>query len=232
MTWLGHIDELTWPTTPDEAMAIQDELRPKVETTTRAQEFRTIAGLDCAYADTGAVAAAAVVVRAQTLETVDSAVAHGFSEFPYYPGLLAFRELPTTMQVLERLRTAPDLLVCDAQGLAHPRRLGLACHIGVLTGVPTIGVAKSVWGDYLEPGPERGARTDVTIDGEVVGSALRTRAGVKPVFVSVGHRIDLDTACAQVLALTPRYRLPETTRRADALCRAALRTGGAVVNGA
>lgn len=224
MTWLTHIDEDAWPATPDQAIAIQDELRPKVETTRKTREFGTIAGLDCAYADSGAVAAAVVVLDAITLQTVDSAVAHGTSAFPYYPGLLAFRELPTTMRALERLGAAPDLLVCDAQGLAHPRRLGLACHIGLLTGVPTIGVAKSVWGDYLEPGPERGARTDVTIDGEVVGSAMRTRAGVKPVFVSVGHRIDLDTACAQVLALTPRYRLPETTRRADSLCRAALRT--------
>ncbi|PXX69019.1 endonuclease V [Nocardia tenerifensis] len=223
MTWLADIDEGSWPSTPDEAMAIQDELRPKVETSWQATSIETVAGIDCAYAETGAVAAAVVVLDAATLETVDSAVAHGTTDFPYHPGLLAFRELPTTMRVLARLEAAPDLIVCDAQGLAHPRRFGLACHIGVLTGVPTIGVAKSVWGDYLEPGTERGARTDITIDGEVVGAALRTRSGVKPVFVSVGHRIDLDTACARVLALTPNYRLPETTRRADSLCRTALR---------
>lgn len=227
MTWLAPIDEDSWPTTPDAAMAIQDELRPKVETTWQGNEFGTIAGLDCAYAETGEVTAAVVVLDATTLETVDSAVAHGTTEFPYHPGLLAFRELPTTIRVLAELDTAPDLLVCDAQGLAHPRRFGLACHVGVLTGVPTIGVAKSVWGDYLEPGPDRGARTDITIDGTVVGRALRTRTGVKPVFVSVGHRVDLDTACAQVLALTPNFRLPETTRRADALCRTALRTAAA-----
>ncbi|WP_405161225.1 endonuclease V [Nocardia sp. NBC_01499] len=224
MTWLAPIDEDSWPTTLDEAMAMQDELRPKVETTGDNQEFGTIAGLDCAYADSGEVAAAVVVLNATTLETVSTAVAHGTSSFPYFPGLLAFRELPTTVRVLAQLDTAPDLLVCDAQGLAHPRRFGFACHIGVLTGVPTIGVAKSVWGDYVEPGLERGASTDLTIDGEVVGRALRTRTGVKPVFVSVGHRIDLDTACAKVLALTPNYRLPETTRRADSLCRAALRS--------
>ncbi|CAM4417782.1 endonuclease V [Nocardia ninae] len=223
MTWLEHFDEDAWPSTPDAAIAVQDELRPKVETTRQAGEFGTIAGLDSAYAETGEVAAAVVVLRANTLETIESAVAHGTSNFPYHPGLLAFRELPTTMRALAQLDAAPDLLVCDAQGLAHPRRFGLACHLGVLTGIPTIGVAKSVWGDYREPGPERGARTDITIDGEVVGSALRTRTDVKPVFVSVGHRIDLDTACAQVLALTPRYRLPETTRRADSLCRAELR---------
>ncbi|KAA8888312.1 endonuclease V [Nocardia colli] len=222
MTWLTPIDEHAWPTTLDEAMAIQDELRPKVETTGSTREFGTAAGIDCAYSETGAVAAAVVVLNTTTLETVDSAVAHGTTEFPYYPGLLAFRELPTTMRVLAQLDTAPDLLVCDAQGLAHPRRFGFACHLGVLTGLPSIGVAKSVWGDYLEPAPERGARTDIIIDGEVVGAALRTSAGVKPVFVSIGHRIDLDTACAQVLALTPKYRLPETTRRADSRCRTAL----------
>lgn len=222
MTWLAPIDESSWPTTPDEALAIQDALRPKVETTGPTSEFGTVAGIDCAYAETGAVAAAVVVLNANTLETVDSAVAHGTTEFPYFPGLLAFRELPTTMRVLAQLDAAPGLLVCDAQGLAHPRRFGFACHLGVLTGLPSIGVAKSVWGDYREPAAERGARTDVTIDGEVVGAALRTRTGVKPVFVSIGHRIDLDTACAQVLALTPNYRLPETTRRADALCRSTL----------
>ncbi|MEV6555337.1 endonuclease V [Nocardia sp. NPDC051756] len=222
MTWLAPIEESSWPTTPDAAMAIQDELRPKVEITGPAREFGTVAGIDCAYSETGAVAAAVVVLNAITLETVDSAVAHGTTEFPYFPGLLAFRELPTTMRVLAQLDAAPDLLVCDAQGLAHPRRFGFACHLGVLTGLPSIGVAKSVWGDYREPAPERGARTDITIDGEVVGAALRTSAGVKPVFVSIGHRIDLDTACAQVLALTPKYRLPETTRRADSLCRTAL----------
>ncbi|MFB8278658.1 endonuclease V [Nocardia colli] len=222
MTWLTPIDEHAWPTTLDEAMAIQDELRPKVETIGSTREFGTAAGIDCAYSEKGAVAAAVVVLNTTTLETVDSAVAHGTTEFPYYPGLLAFRELPTTMRVLAQLDTAPELLVCDAQGLAHPRRFGFACHLGVLTGLPSIGVAKSVWGDYLEPAPERGARTDITIDGEVVGAALRTSAGVKPVFVSIGHRIDLDTACAQVLALTPKYRLPETTRRADSLCRTAL----------
>ncbi|MGK8501058.1 endonuclease V [Nocardia asiatica] len=228
MSWFPPLDSEAWPATAEAAMALQDELRPMVSTVTPpGTRWRTVAGLDSAYDDTGTVAAAVVVLAADTLHPVASAVAHGVAEFPYVPGLLAFREIPATLAALEKLGSAPDLLVCDGQGLAHPRRFGLACHLGLLTGVPTIGVAKTVWGDCAEPGPERGASTDITIDGAVVGRALRTRTGVKPVFVSVGHRIDLDTACAQVLALTPRYRLPETTRHADHLCRAALRaTGG------
>ncbi len=206
-------------------MAIQDALRPLViAADPRPPHFRTIAGLDSAYDDeTGVAAAAAVVLDSATLHPVDTAVAHGTVTFPYVPGLLSFRELPITLVALEKLDTTPDLLICDGQGLAHPRRFGLACHVGIRTGTPTIGVAKAPWGDYREPGPERGAVSDITMDGEVVGRALRTRRGVKPVFVSVGHLIDLDTACGQVLALTPRYRQPETTRQADHLCRQALR---------
>ncbi|MFC9894059.1 endonuclease V [Nocardia sp. NPDC127579] len=222
MTMRVHRPE-SWPATAEAAMALQDELRPLVDRTNpRAPEFRTVAGLDSAYDESGVVAAAAVVLDAATLRPLETAVAHGTTDFPYVPGLLAFRELPTSLTVLEKLRTTPDLIVCDSQGLAHPRRFGFACHLGILTGIPTLGVAKSAWGDYTEPAPERGASTDLLIDGEVVGRALRTRTGVKPVFVSIGHRIDLDTACAQVLALTPAYRQPETTRRADRLCRQAL----------
>ncbi|BDT88714.1 endonuclease V [Nocardia cyriacigeorgica] len=213
-----------WPATEAEAMAMQDELRPLVRAENpRPPQFRSIAGLDSAYHEDGTVAAAIVAVDAASLDTVDSTVAYGTTTFPYIPGLLSFREIPTTVTALEQLTTTPDLLVCDAQGLAHPRRFGFACHVGVVTGLPTIGVAKSAWGECPEPGPERGAQADITIDGEIVGRVLRTRAGVKPVFVSVGHLIDLDTACAQVLALTSKYRLPETTRRADQLCRQALK---------
>ncbi|WP_336080903.1 endonuclease V [Nocardia sp. SSK8] len=217
-----------WPRTAEEAVALQDALRPLVRAENPAPpQFRTAAGIDSAYHEDGTVATAAVIVDTATMETVESAVAHGISTFPYVPGLLAFRELPATVAALELLAATPDLLVCDAQGIAHPRRFGLACHIGLLTGLPTIGVAKSVWGDYPEPGPRRGDATEVTLDGEIVGRALRTRDGVKPLFVSVGHLIDLDTACAQVLALTQGFRQPETTRRADHLCRQALRAATA-----
>ncbi|WP_051027306.1 endonuclease V [Nocardia higoensis] len=212
------------PADAEDAATMQDELRPLVRAADpRPPVFATVAGLDSAYDDnTGLAASAAVVLDAHTLTPIDTAVAHGEVSFPYVPGLLAFRELPTTLAALRQLTTIPDLLVCDAQGLAHPRRFGLACHIGVLCELPTIGVAKNAWGLWNEPGPRRGDATDILLDGEVVGRALRTRDGVKPVFVSVGHAIGLDTACAQVLALTPHYRQPETTRQADRLCRRAL----------
>ncbi|WP_458687781.1 endonuclease V [Nocardia tengchongensis] len=213
-----------WPSTPEEAVALQDRLRTEViAANPRPPQFRTIAGLDSAYDDDGNVAAAIVILDATTLDTVETATARGFTDFPYLPGLLAFRELPTTVAALENLTVTPDLIICDSQGLAHPRRFGFACHLGLLTGIPTLGVAKNAWGDYEEPGPDRGSSSVITIDGDPVGRALRTRTGVKPVFVSVGHLIDLDTACAQVLALTPEFRQPETTRRADRLCRTLLR---------
>ncbi|WP_327144856.1 endonuclease V [Nocardia sp. NBC_01327] len=215
-----------WPRNPEEASALQDRLRPRVSAANpRPPHFRTIAGLDSAYDEDGNVVAAIVVLDAETLETVDIATARGTTDFPYVPGLLAFRELPTTLTALENLTITPDLLIADSQGLAHPRRFGLACHLGLLTGLPTIGVAKNAWGDYEMPAPERGSSTEITIDGDPVGRALRTRTDVKPVFVSIGHLIDLETACAQVLSLTPEYRQPETTRRADRLCRQLLAEG-------
>ncbi|MGW4244327.1 endonuclease V [Nocardia sp. NPDC004722] len=214
----------SWPTSPEAAAALQDLLRAQViADNPRPPDFRTVAGLDSAYDDDGNVVAAVVVLDATTLETVEVATAQGTTDFPYVPGLLAFRELPTTLTALENLTVTPDLLVCDSQGLAHPRRFGFACHIGLLAGIPTLGVAKNVWGDYDEPAPERGSSTTITIDGDPVGRALRTRTDVKPVFVSIGHLIDLETACTQVLSLTPDFRQPETTRRADRMCRDLLR---------
>ncbi len=212
------------PDDPEAAMALQDRLRGLVDPTNPGTtEFRTVAGLDSAYDDNGNVVAAVVVLDATTLAPIDTATVRGVTTFPYTPGLLAFRELPTTLAALEKLDTTPDLLVCDGQGLAHPRRFGLACHLGLLTGLPTMGVAKTVWGEHTEPGPRRAASSDIVLDGEVVGRAVRTQDGIKPVYVSVGHRIDLDTACAWTLALAPKYRQPETTRQADHLCRTLLR---------
>jgi deoxyribonuclease V len=216
-----------WPATVAEAEAIQDRLRPLVHSTvcsTGPSEFGLVAGVDVAYAkDSDLLAAAVVVLDAATLEVVDSATAVGRVAFEYVPGLFAFRELPTLVDALQRLTTTPDLLVCDGQGIAHPRRFGLACHLGVLTGLPSIGAAKTVLvGTFEPPADRRGSESPMWHDGEVVGRAVRTRAGVKPVYVSVGHRIDLDTACRTVCALSTAYRLPETTRQADRLCRQAL----------
>ncbi|HEX2316018.1 MAG TPA: deoxyribonuclease V [Thermomonospora sp.] len=215
-----------WPETPGEAEAIQDRLRPLLDLTAPGPRApRTVAGLDVSYAEDGdRLAAAVVVLDAATLEPVEESVVTGTAAFPYVPGLFAFRELPALVEALERLSVTPDLLVCDGQGLAHPRRFGLACHLGVLTGLPSMGVAKNhLLGAYDPPGETRGSSADLTDGGEVVGRVLRTQTGVRPVFVSVGHRIDLATACRHALALSPRYRLPETTRRADHLSRRALR---------
>lgn len=220
-----------WPSTPEEAEAIQDRLRPLLELDVPGPLApRTVAGLDVSYAGDGGgtgdrVAAAVVVLDGTTLEVVEESVAVGTAAFPYVPGLFAFRELPTLLDALRALKTAPGLLVCDGFGIAHPRRFGLACHLGVLTGLPSIGVGKTAFvGTYEQPGPRRGDASPLLDGGEVVGRVLRTRDGVKPVFVSVGHRTDLDTACRNVLALAPEYRLPETTRRADRLSRDALAT--------
>ncbi|MEU3074010.1 endonuclease V [Streptomyces laurentii] len=215
-----------WPAGEGAALAVQEELRGRLVLGEEGPEAGTghVTGLDVAYDDErDLVAAAAVVLDARTLEVVEEATAVGRVSFPYVPGLLAFREIPTVVAALDRLSADPGVLVCDGYGLAHPRRFGLASHLGVLTGLPSIGVAKNPFTfTYEQPGPERGAFGDLVADGETVGRALRTRAGVKPVYVSVGHRVSLDRACAHTLHLSPRYRLPETTRHADALCRRAL----------
>ena len=212
-----------------EAEAIQDRLRHQVDLTTPGpREVRLAAGLDVAYDRHGRLAAAAVVVDTATFEPVEASVVVGTSAFAYVPGLFAFRELPSLVVALRRLRVVPDLLVCDGHGIAHPRRFGLACHVGVLTGLPAIGVAKQpLTGSYDPPHRNRGSWTPLRDGTDVVGRVLRTRTAVKPVFVSVGHRIELDAACRHVLDLSPRYRLPETTRAADQAARRALRHGRA-----
>ncbi|MET9319744.1 endonuclease V [Streptomyces sp. NPDC003038] len=216
------------PADEAEARAIQDELRHQVVLTEPGPPpgHGLVTGVDVAYDDArDLVAAAAVVLDAATLEVVEQATAVGHVSFPYVPGLLAFRELPTVLAALDALTTEPGLVVCDGYGLAHPRGFGLACHLGVVTGLPAIGVAKNPFTfTYEEPGARRGdAAPLLAPDGSVVGRALRTQDEVKPVYVSVGHRVSLDNACAHVLALSPRFRIPETTRHADSLCRRALR---------
>lgn len=214
------------PPTVEEAVALQSALAPSViRTPPSGFAPRTATGLDVAYAvDSAVIAAAVVTVDIATGEVLESATAVTEAEFPYVPGLFAFRELPALLRALDGLRTTPDLLVADGHGLAHPRRFGLACHLGVETALPTIGVAKTPMGDYDPPAQTRGATTPLVDSDEEVGAALRTQPTVKPVFVSIGHRIDLPTACALTLTLSPRYRLPETTRHADHQSRATLKT--------
>ncbi|KXK61669.1 endonuclease V [Micromonospora rosaria] len=186
---------------------------------------QTVAGLDVSYeVGSDRVVAAAVLLDVATARVRESALVVGKVTVPYVPGLLAFREVPFLLAALERLPVSPDVLVCDGYGIAHPRRFGLACHLGVLTGLPAFGVAKTAFtARFDEPERARGAWTPLLDGDETVGRALRTQAGVKPVFVSVGHRVGLAEASDLTIALAPRYRIPEPTRQADLLSRAALR---------
>ena len=205
--------------TEDEARAEQDRLRTRVIVEPGPAAPATVAGLDVAY-DGDRLAAAVVVLDVVDLSVSDTAVVLGTPAFPYVPGLFAFREVPALLAALEKLTVRPDVLICDGHGLAHPRRFGLASHLGVLTDLPAFGVGKTrLLGDWAPVGPRRGDRSPLIDAGETVGAVLRTQDGVKPVFVSVGHRMDLAGACDLTLALTPRYRLPETTRAADRACR-------------
>jgi deoxyribonuclease V len=220
-----------WPRDEAEALKVQDELRTLVshESVGALGGARRVAGLDVAYAkDESVVAGAIAVIDPVTGEVAETSTATRPVEFPYIPGLLAFREVPALLDALDRLTAPPDVLVCDGYGIAHPRRFGLACHLGVLTGLPSFGVAKTAFvGVFDEPGPRRGDWSPL-LDGseevgwEEVGRVLRTQAGVKPVFVSTGHRVGLDETIELTLRLATSYRLPETTRQADRLSRSAL----------
>jgi deoxyribonuclease V len=182
-------------------------------------EVRSVAGLDVGPEGDGRVMRAAVAVLSfPDLKTADQVVARRPASFPYIPGLLSFREIPALLDALDKLGVLPDLLLCDGQGLAHPRRFGLACHLGVLTGIASIGVAKSLLVGVHAPLPQvRGSWRPLMHKGEVVGAALRTRAGTAPVYVSIGHKLSLASAIDYVLACAPKYRLPETTRAAHRL---------------
>jgi len=188
---------------------------------------RTVAGVDVAYAKgENRLVAAVAVLNAHTLELLQVVSYAGEATFPYVPGLFSFRELPAVLEALKKLAAPPDLLVCDGQGLAHPRRFGLACHLGVATGIPTIGCAKTrLLGEYAPLGPNRGDYQDLLDNGEIIGRALRTQPGKNPVFVSIGHKVSLETATAWVLRLAATYRQPETTRAADHAVNTLLRAG-------
>lgn len=208
-----------WDVTPARAREIQFGLHERVVTRNDFGDIKTVAGLDVGFEKRGTVTRAAVVVlRFPELEPVDQALAKRPTSFPYVPGLLSFREIPAVLDAIEQLRIAPDLLLCDGQGYAHPRRFGIACHLGLITGLPSIGVAKSrLIGEHGELGEKKGASTCLLHNGEVIGSLLRTRTRVQPLYVSVGHRIDLETSVKYVLGCTTRFRLPETTRQAHRL---------------
>jgi deoxyribonuclease V len=206
------------------AKAQQERLRESVEVEDRLGVVRLVAGADIAYGRRDDTLVAAVVVfDARTLEIEETATFRGRAEFPYVPGFLSFRESPAILSAFGRLRRRPDLLLVDGHGIAHPRRFGIASHLGLLLDLPTVGVAKSVLvGIPGIPGRRRGSRAPLIHRGERVGTVLRTREGVAPVYVSIGHRVCLPTAEQWVLACGSGFRLPEPTRRAH-LAVAALR---------
>jgi deoxyribonuclease V len=210
----------SWDVTPADAVRLQETLRSLViHRDETPRELRVVAGMDVSYDRRSPwIFAAVVVLRLPTFEVVDQAGVRARATFPYIPGLLSFRESPAGLAAWERLRVRPDCLLCDGHGYAHPRRFGFASHFGLWVDVPTIGCAKSVLvGEFRQPRRERGSLSDLVHGGEVVGSAVRTREAVAPVFVSVGHRIGLPTAVATVLACSGRYRIPEPIRQAHAV---------------
>jgi len=208
-----------WPETIEEAIAIQEQLRSLVIAENQLSTVRYVAGVDVGYDSSDAVSQAAVTVLSfPDLQLQQQATACSVTAFPYVPGFLSFREVPAVLQALEKLDLMPDLILCDGQGLAHPRRFGLACHLGVLTSIATIGVAKTRFiGEHSEVGLERGSWQPLQDGGQTVGAALRTQTGVKPIYVSIGHKVNLVSAIDYVLRCALKYRLPETTRSADQL---------------
>jgi len=203
-----------WNVSPTEAIRIQEQLRDRVsrQNAPGLDAVRTVAGVDVSVRG-DQCRAAVVVLSYPALTPVDRSIVRRPVPFPYVPGLLAFREGPAVLDAFAALGTAPDLVIFDGQGIAHPRRLGIASHMGVLLDVPSIGCAKSrLIGQHEEPAHEAGSTAPLWDDGALVGQVVRTRDGVSPVYVSVGHLVDLDTAVRWVLACCRGYRLPETTR--------------------
>jgi deoxyribonuclease V len=206
---------------PEEAREVQERLAGLVETEDRLGPVRLVAGADARF-EPGVAWAAVAVLSLPELERRDQAAARWPDPAPYVPGLFSLREAPAVLAALADLRIRPDVLLCDGHGLAHPRRFGLACHVGVLADLPTVGVAKTrLVGHHGDVPGARGAWAPLVHEGEVVGAALRTRPGVKPVYVSTGHRVSLPTAIELVLRCSPRYRVPEPIRRAHELAAVA-----------
>jgi deoxyribonuclease V len=209
-----------WQLTLDEAIAIQEQLQGEVITEDKFKEpVKYVAGVDMGFEADGTISRAAVAVLSfPDLQVIETSLAYRPTTFPYIPGFLSFREIPAVLDALEKIRTIPDIILCDGQGIAHPRRFGIACHLGVLVDIPTIGVAKSLLVGKHEIVPEtRGSWQPLIHRGETIGAVLRSRTKVKPLYISSGHRISLPTAIDYVLRCTPKYRLPETTRIADKL---------------
>jgi deoxyribonuclease V len=217
---MAHYKKLhDWEMTPREAVELQKSLRERVRVEPLKKRIETIAGADISFNKfETTIYAGIVVLRLPSLEVVEEVGVVSQTRFPYVPGLLSFRESPAVLEAWDELQTEPDAVMFDGQGLAHPRRVGIACHAGLLMERPTLGCAKSVLvGKYEEPAEERGAWTPLVDKGEVVGAALRTKTRVQPIFVSPGHLIDLESAIRLTLECDGGYRQPEPTRRAHHL---------------
>jgi len=208
-----------WKVTPREAIAIQQQLRQRVSLEDCSGKACRVAGVDVGFEQRNTITRAAVAVLSfPGLDLLEYAIARQPTCFPYVPGLLSFREAPAVLEALEKLEQLPDLLLCDGQGVAHPRRFGIACHLGVLTGIPSIGVAKTrLVGRHDEVPDERGSWVPLYDKREIIGAVLRSRRGVRPLYISAGHCVTLDTALHYVIACLTRFRLPETTRWAHRL---------------
>lgn len=208
-----------WNLTPAEAIALQQELRKQVILTDQLGPVRRVAGVDVGFEAGGTVTRAAVAVLAYPGQNLlETAIARRPTEFPYIPGLLSFRELPAVIDALAQLSEPPDLLLCDGQGIAHPRRFGIASHLGLLMDLPSIGVGKTrLYGTGEEPADQRGQWAPLRAHEETIGAIVRTRSGTKPLYISSGHRVSLETAISYVMSCCTRYRLPETTRQAHRL---------------
>ena len=209
--------ETRWNLTPRQAIRLQESLRERVELQDRFGDIRFVAGADMAFDPETEVAFAGVIVyRFPGLEEVERRMARRRLRFPYVPGLLSFRESPVLLAAFARLRTEPDLILIDGHGLAHPRRFGLACHIGILFDKPTIGCAKSrLVGEHQDPGKKAGSTTPLMLEGERIGVVLRTRDDVRPIYVTTGHRVSLESAVGLVKQCMDGLRIPKPTREAD-----------------
>lgn len=205
-----------WNVTPRRAAAIQTALRQRLVVRGGPSRPKLVAGADVSYdRHSDAIHAAVVVLAWPGLEMVAAATATGRARFPYIPGYLSFREIPILLEAFRRLRERPDLLLCDGQGIAHPRGFGLASHLGMVLDVPSIGCAKTrLVGDHDEPSARAGASVPLIFEGRRVGAVVRTRDGVKPIYVSPGHRVGMACAVRWSLACCAGYRVPEPTRRA------------------
>ncbi len=208
-----------WDLTPKEAIALQNRLRDRVRLQPLKRKIRTIAGADISFNRfSDRIYAGIVVLSLPDLEVIESTAIRSRTRFPYIPGLLSFRELPALLEAWAKLKTIPDALILDGQGLAHPRRFGIACHAGIWLKIPTIGCAKSILvGKHAELPPEAGSQTPLVDRNEQIGVVLRTKKKVAPVYVSPGHLIDMPGAVNLVQRSLTRYRLPETTRQAHLL---------------